>query len=170
MEVKARLRYLRMSPRKVRLVIDMVRGLKVEQAVHQLEFSQKAASKPVLKLLKSAIANAEHNHRLETSTLKIVSITADGGPTLYRWMPRAHGRATPIRKRTTHVNLVLSDGKAGSKLLKHAPKEAKASKTGGTTKKASEAKAPAAKGAAAASKQKSASGNAKSSSAKAKNA
>ncbi|MBE7525050.1 50S ribosomal protein L22 [Patescibacteria group bacterium] len=115
MEVRARLRYLRMSPRKVRLVIDMVRGMKVSAAAHQLEFLQKEAAKPVLKLLKSAVANAEHNHKLDASSLIIKAITADGGPTLYRWMPRAHGRATPLRKRTTHITLVLTDGKADVK-------------------------------------------------------
>lgn len=109
MQVHARLRYLRMSPRKVRLVIDMVRGLSVDAAIQQLTFSPKEAAGPVLKLLKSAIANAENNHQLDRKTLKIAKITADGGPTLHRYRPRAFGRAAPIRKRTSHVQIILSD-------------------------------------------------------------
>ncbi len=109
MEVKAILRHLRMSPRKVRLVIDVVRGLGVEEAETQLIFIKKIAARPVLKLLKSAMANAEHNFKLERSKLFIKKITADAGMTIKRSMPRAMGRATPIRKRSTHITIVLSD-------------------------------------------------------------
>lgn len=109
MEVKAKLRYLRMSPRKVRLVIDSVRGLDVGAAESQLRFIPKAAAKPVLKLLASAIANAEHNFNLNKSNLYIKEIRVDDGPTLKRWMPKAMGRADTIRKRSSHINLVLDE-------------------------------------------------------------
>lgn len=109
MEINASLRFLRMSPRKVRLVIDVIRGLPVAEAETRLRFVHKDAALPVLKLLRSAVANAEHNFKLDASTLRVKSVMADGGPTLKRFMPRAMGRATPIRKRTTHITLVLTD-------------------------------------------------------------
>lgn len=109
MDVKAHLRNLRMSPRKVRLVVDMIRGKSVGPAVTQLQFLRRDAALPVLKLLKSAMANAEHNFKLDASTLRVKSVTADGGATLKRFRPRAHGSAAPIRKRTTHINLILTD-------------------------------------------------------------
>ena len=107
MQTIARLRSLRIAPRKARLLIDLIRGMKVEDAINQLFFSKKTAAKPVLKLLQSAIANARHNHELKEDGLMIKNITVDGGPILYRSMPRAMGRATPIRKRTSHIILVL---------------------------------------------------------------
>lgn len=107
MEVKAKARYIRMSPRKVRLVIDVVRGLGVKEAHAQLSMMKKAAAEPVRKLLESALANATHNFNLNKDELYIKSITADGGPTLGRWRARAFGRAAPIRKRTTHISLTL---------------------------------------------------------------
>ena len=112
MDVHARLRHLRMSPRKVRLVIDLIRGKAVGPAITQLEFLRKDAALPVLKLLKSAMANAEHNFKLDAGTLRVKTVTADGGPTLKRFRPRAHGSAAPIRKRTTHITLTLSDDPA----------------------------------------------------------
>jgi large subunit ribosomal protein L22 len=98
-----------MSPRKVRLVIDMVRGLPARSAVEQLAFSPKEAARPVRKLIESAMANAEHNDKADLSKLRIAKIVADGGATLHRWRPRAHGRAAPIRKRTSHITVILSD-------------------------------------------------------------
>jgi large subunit ribosomal protein L22 len=109
MDVHARLRNLRMAPRKVRLVIDLIRGKAVNQAITELTFLRRDAALPVLKLLKSAMANAEHNFKLDTATLRVKTVTADGGATIKRFRPRAHGSAAPIRKRTTHINLVLSD-------------------------------------------------------------
>ncbi len=103
----AKLRYLRMAPRKVRLLIDMIRGMKADQALVQLQFSKRDASIPVQKLLASAIANAEHNSNLNPETLVIKTAFVDGGPILYRSMPRAQGRATPLRKRTCHITLIL---------------------------------------------------------------
>jgi len=107
MQVKAHARFIRMSPRKVRLVIDLIRGARVEKAQTQLRFANKAAAEPVLKLLNSAIANAVNNFQLNKDDLKIVSITADEGPILDRWQPRAHGRAMPIRKRSSHISIIL---------------------------------------------------------------
>ncbi|MDO8584314.1 MAG: 50S ribosomal protein L22 [bacterium] len=109
MDVHASLRSLRMSPRKVRLVIDAVRGMRVEQAIIRLQFLKKDAALPVLKLLQSAIANADHNFHIAKETLFVKTITADGGPTLKRFRPRAFGRGAPIKKRTTHINLILAD-------------------------------------------------------------
>ncbi len=110
--IKAKLRHLRMSPRKVRLVADAIRGLDVESAQNQLEFMNKRAARPMLKLLKSAVANAEHNSAaagLKRDNLYISELRVDEGPTLKRWMPRAMGRATPINKRTSHITIVLDE-------------------------------------------------------------
>lgn len=111
MEAQATAKYIRMSPRKVRLVIDMVRGLPVAKANHTLMLLNKKAAKPVAKLVKSAAANAVHNFEANEKDLFVKFITADEGPTLKRWRPRAFGRATLVRKRTTHITVVVSDGK-----------------------------------------------------------
>lgn len=118
-----------MSPRKVRLVIDLIRGARATKAQTQLQFTNKAAAEPVLKLLNSAIANAVHNFQLNKEDLKIVSIMANEGPILDRWHPRAHGRAMPIRKRTTHLSIILeAEGAAASEAPKAAKKAVKAKK------------------------------------------
>ena len=109
MEVKAAARFIRMSPRKVRLVAGLVRGLDVVEAAAQLGVYRKEAARPILKLLRSAIANAEHNFKLSQDRLFIKTLTVDGGPTIKRWRPRAFGRAAPIRKRTSHINIVLAE-------------------------------------------------------------
>ncbi|MFA4845510.1 MAG: 50S ribosomal protein L22 [Patescibacteria group bacterium] len=109
MEVQASARYIHMSPTKVRLVIDIVRGMKVRDAKAQLTFMKKAAAEPVLKLLNSAIANATHNFQMSQEELYIKSIVADGGPMLSRFRARAFGRAAPIRKRSSHISIVLDD-------------------------------------------------------------
>ena len=103
----AKLRNLRMSPRKVRLIAGLIRGRKVTDALVQLQFSPKAAARPVKKLLDSAIANAMHNHSLNMDSLVVKEIRVDEGKTLYRWMPRALGRATPLRKRMSHISLTI---------------------------------------------------------------
>ena len=108
-EVVAKLRRLRIAPRKVRLVADLIRGKKVDEAINILTFLNKKAAKPVLKLLKSAIANAEHNFKLKKDNLFVSKITVDEGPKFKRWMPRARGRADLILKRTSHITLVLSE-------------------------------------------------------------
>ncbi len=106
-EVKAHTRYLRMTPRKVRLVVDLVRGMDVETALAQLQFLPKAAARPVRKLLESAIANAEHNFKLDRGNLRIKAALVNQGPTLKRWRPRAMGSAAPILKRTSHITIIL---------------------------------------------------------------
>lgn len=109
MEIKANLNHLRMSPRKVRLVIDVIRKMPIDKALDQLQFLNKLASAPVKKLIESAIANAEHNFSIERSNLYIKEIKADEAVTLKRWMPRAHGRATVLRKRACHIKLTLAE-------------------------------------------------------------
>ena len=111
MEVKATVRYLRVSPRKVRLVVDMIRGKKVTKALDILYFCNKWAKRPVIKLLNSAIANAKHNFNLQEEDLYVKTIRADGGPMLKRWRPRAFGRASTIRKRTSHIEIILDEKK-----------------------------------------------------------
>src|SRR3989339_619982 len=109
MEVKAKLKYIKTAPRKVRLVLGAIRGLGVEKALNQLKFLDKKVAHEIKKLLDSAISNAVNNFELERSNLFIKEITGDDGPTLKRWAPKARGRATPVRKRTTHVNLILGE-------------------------------------------------------------
>jgi large subunit ribosomal protein L22 len=115
MEVKASLKHLRMSARKIRLVIDVIRKMPVNAAIDQLKFNNKKASLPVIKLIKSAIANAENTYSLEKDNLFIKTIKADEGVTLKRWMPKAHGRATAIRKRGCHVDVILGEIKESVK-------------------------------------------------------
>lgn len=109
MEVKAHLRHLRIAPRKVRLVVNAIRGLSVTRAEAQLRFMNKKSALPILKLLGSAVANAAHNHKVQPDQLFIQSIAVGEAVTLKRWMPKAMGRATPIRHHGSHVQLVLSD-------------------------------------------------------------
>jgi large subunit ribosomal protein L22 len=105
-------RYVRISARKAKIVLDMIRGKKVGEALSILEYTPKAASQPITKVLKSAIANAENNLEMDPDTLYIAEIYANQGPTLKRFSPRAQGRATRIRKRTSHIAVVLDEMKA----------------------------------------------------------
>ena len=107
MEVQAHLRNLRISPRKVRLIADVIRGMDVNSAKIQLEFINKKSSQPILKLLNSAIANAKHNFNLSENNLYISKIFVNEGTTLKRWIPRAMGRASSINKRTSHITIIL---------------------------------------------------------------
>jgi large subunit ribosomal protein L22 len=109
MRVRAQAKYIRQSPYKVRRVLDLVRGLPVEEARHVLSFTDRRAAGTVRKVLDSAVANAEHNHALDADELFIAQAYADEGPTLKRWRPRARGRATRIRKRTSHITIVVSE-------------------------------------------------------------
>jgi large subunit ribosomal protein L22 len=111
MEVRAIAKFVRMSPRKVRLVTGLLTGLKLDAARNQLAFLPKAAALPVLKVLNSAAANAVNNFKLDEASLVIKAATADQGPVLERWRARAMGRAAPIKKRTSHITIVLTDGK-----------------------------------------------------------
>ncbi|MAF24867.1 50S ribosomal protein L22 [bacterium] len=107
-EVRAVLRHLRMSPRKVRLVADVVRGQSYEKAMANLQYLNKAAASPVARLLQSAASNAKERSQVETSALSIKTIRVNMGPVLKRYKPRAFGRATPIRKGSSHIEVVLS--------------------------------------------------------------
>jgi len=106
-EVNAKARFIRVAPRKVRLVINQLKGQPVVEALGYLQFVRRSAVRPVTKLLQSAVANAEHNFRIDRSDLFIKHFTADDGPTLKRYRPRAHGRSAPISKRTSHIKVVL---------------------------------------------------------------
>ncbi len=109
MEVKARLRFARISPSKARLVADLIRGKGSEEALNLLAFTKKAAAKILIKLLKSAIANASQKKNIDVDRLYIKKITVDQGPTMKRFQPRALGRATMIRKRMSHIQIVLDE-------------------------------------------------------------
>ena len=104
-------KYIRISSRKVKAVIDLIRGKSVKEAEAILLYTPKAATEPVAKLLKSAIANAENNLDLNREELFVAEIYANQGPTLKRFRPRAHGRASAIRKRTSHITVVLDQAK-----------------------------------------------------------
>lgn len=112
MEVQVKLRHLRMSPRKVRKVADLIRNANVEDAKLHLKSVPQRAAKPLLKLIDSAINDAKHNFGLDETRLYIKKLTIDGGPTLKRMRARAFGLAFPIAKRTSHITLVLEEGKA----------------------------------------------------------
>jgi ribosomal protein L22 len=106
--VRASARYVRVAPRKARLVADQVRGLTVPQARTLLDFSSRGAARDIAKLIASAAANAENNHELVADDMQIAEIRVDEGPTLKRWRARARGRAARIEKRTSHVSVALT--------------------------------------------------------------
>lgn len=109
-DITAKLNYHRISPRKIRLVADLVRGKSVKDALSQLKFFPKKSAPVIAKLLNSAIANAKKNFNIkDEKNLYIKAITVDEGPTLKRTMPRAFGRSAVIRKRTSHINLILKE-------------------------------------------------------------
>ena len=107
MEARAQARYIRVTPRKARRVVDLMRGLPAAEAQAVLRFAPQAASEPVGKVLASAIANAEHNFKLDSDTLVVSRAWVDEGPTLKRFRPRAQGRAYRINKRTSHITVVV---------------------------------------------------------------
>ena len=106
--VRATAKYVRVSPRKARLVADLVRGKTVTEARAILAFATRDAALPVRKVLESAAANADHNHGLRSDELVLTHVTVDPGPTIKRFRPRAQGRATPIMKRTSHITIGLA--------------------------------------------------------------
>ena len=106
--VRASSRYVRIAPRKARLVADQVRGLHIDRARALLQFSPRGAAHDIGKLIESAASNAENNHDLVADEMRIAEITVDEGPTLRRYRPRALGRATRINKRTSHIAVALS--------------------------------------------------------------
>src|SRR3569833_108611 len=106
MQAKAIARHVRIAPRKVRLVVDLIRGKKASEAIAILKYTPKAASPVVEKVLNSALANADHNYNMDLDTLYVKEVFVDQGPTLKRFRPRAQGRAFRIHKRTSHITFV----------------------------------------------------------------
>lgn len=110
METRAILRFVRVPPQKARLVIDLIRGQDVEQALTIIRFTPKRAARVIEKVLRSAMANAQHNHGLrDVDRLFVKTAFVNQGPPWKRWVPRAMGRATPIRKPTSHITVVLGE-------------------------------------------------------------
>jgi large subunit ribosomal protein L22 len=112
-EAKAIVKYVRISPRKVRQVVDLIRGKKLNEALAILRYTPKRASEVVTKVVKSAAANAENNLQMEKDELFVTSCFVDQGPTLKRFKPRAQGRADIMRKRTSHITIMVGDKKEG---------------------------------------------------------
>ncbi|WP_081735532.1 50S ribosomal protein L22 [Paenibacillus gorillae] len=108
-EAKAHVNFVRIAPRKAQLVVDLIRGKKVGEAIAILRHTPKSASPIVEKLLNSAIANAEHNYQLDVNKLVVTQVFVNQGPTMKRFRPRAMGRASRINKRTSHITLVVSE-------------------------------------------------------------
>jgi len=109
METRALARFVRVSPRKIRLVMDQVRGKRVEEAMNFLSFAPQKGARILKKVIRSAVSNAEQNSGTNVDSLYIKRVYADEGPTQKRWRPRALGRATKIRKRTSHLTVVLDE-------------------------------------------------------------
>lgn len=114
-QVRATAKFVRVSPRKARLVADLVRGKTVPEARAILAFATRDAAVPVRKVLESAAANADHNHGMRSDELVLAHVTIDPGPTIKRFRPRAMGRATPIMKRTSHITIGLAEAPEGSR-------------------------------------------------------
>ena len=115
METKAQAKYIRISPRKARMVVDQIRGKSVEDARLALRFIERAAAEVVENTLNSAVANAEDQHKVRAEALKVSAAYVDEGPTLKRFKPRAKGAASRINKRTCHITVVVSNGKKDKK-------------------------------------------------------
>jgi len=109
METRAAVKYIRVSPRKIRLVMDQVRGRKVEEALNILSFAPQKGARILMKLINSAVANAEQNSDVDVDSLYVKRLYADEGPTMKRWRPRAQGRATRINKRTSHLTIIVDE-------------------------------------------------------------
>ncbi len=115
MDIKAHAKFVRISPRKVRLVTGLVKGMTVPHALVQLKMTTKRSAPVVKKLIESAMANARHNFKVDPEALVISEALVNQGPTMKRWRPRAMGRAAKIRKRTSHISITLSDMKGDAK-------------------------------------------------------
>lgn len=115
MEVSAKLNYIRIAPRKLRLLADLVRGKKAQEAETVLSFLPNKSAGIILKLLKQALANARNNFKIDENNFKILKITIDGGPILKRFRPRARGSAYEIQKKTSHITLILTEVEKGKK-------------------------------------------------------
>ena len=149
MEARAQARYVRVTPMKARRVVDLIRGLNADDAQAVLAFAPQAASEPVGKVLASAIANAANNHAMDARSLVVSAAYVDEGPTMKRIRPRAQGRAYRVRKRSSHITVVVSDGRdvvAPKPAAKPKAKaEAKPAEAPVPAKKAAAKKAPAKK-------------------------
>ena len=121
-------KFIRVAPRKTRLLAGLVRGLTVEEARKQLMYSQKEAAEPMLKAINSAVANAVHNHKMSDEGLIVSRVIVDEGPKIKRYTPRAQGRATPIRLRMSHITVWVSPKTEGAAVKPVAEKPAKATK------------------------------------------
>mgnify|MGYP001005155548 CR=1 FL=1 len=113
MEAKAVAKYIRISPRKARQVMDLIRGKDVREALAILKFTPNKGAELIEKVLKSAVSNAEHNYEMDVDSLVVSRCYVDEGPTLKRFKPRAMGRADAIRKRTSHITVIVSEKKEG---------------------------------------------------------
>lgn len=109
LEARAQARYVRIAPRKVRVVLDLIRGKNVDEALNILRFTPRASSKVIEKLVMSAAANAENNHDMNRDALYITECYADQGPIIKRYRPRAKGRASSIQKKTSHITIKLKE-------------------------------------------------------------
>jgi len=148
MITSARARFVRVSARKARLVLDQIRGKSVGDALATLEYTPRAAARLVEKVLRSAVANAEHNHQVRNlDDLRVIQAIADGGPSMKRVQPRAMGRAFFIRHRTSHLTIGVSDEPGRTSL--HAPAARPSAPAAPAAKPAEAGRAPAAKGRAA---------------------
>ena len=143
MEARAQARYVRVTPMKARRVIDLIRGMNASDAQAVLKFAPQAASEPIGKVLDSAIANATNNHAMDARSLVVSAAFVDEGPTMKRIRPRAQGRAYRIRKRSSHITVVVSDGVAPVAKAKPAAKPAE--KPAPAAEKPAAKKAPAKK-------------------------
>ncbi|MDO5329404.1 MAG: 50S ribosomal protein L22 [Coriobacteriia bacterium] len=152
MEVKAQAKYIRISPRKARIVVDQIRGKKVEDARLALRFITRSAAEIVETTLNSAVANAEDQHHLRAESLVISKAYVDEGPTIKRYRPRAKGAASHINKRTCHITIIVSNGKDDEKKAKSAPKKIETEKKEAPKKETTASKKPAAKKSTAAKK------------------
>jgi large subunit ribosomal protein L22 len=156
MEARAQARYVRVTPMKARRVVDLIRGMNADDAQAMLRFAPQAASEPVGKVLASAVANATNNYAMDAKELRISEAFVDEGPTMKRIRPRAQGRAYRIRKRSSHITVIVTDGVEMPKISKpakaekpaQAPVAAKAPAAKAPAKKAAAKKAPAKKAAA----------------------
>lgn len=165
MEARAQARYVRVTPMKARRVVDLIRGMNADDAQAMLRFAPQAASEPVGKVLASAVANATNNYAMDAKELRISEAFVDEGPTMKRIRPRAQGRAYRIRKRSSHITVIVTDGVEMPKISKpakpakpakaeksekpaQAPVADKASADSAPAKKAAAKKAPAKKAAA----------------------
>ena len=144
MEARAQARYVRVTPMKARRVVDLIRGMNADDAQAMLRFAPQAASEPVGKVLASAVANAANNHAMDTKELLISEAFVDEGPTMKRIRPRAQGRAYRIRKRSSHITVVVSDGIEMPKISRPT-RPAKPAKSAAPAKAAAKESAPVAK-------------------------